>query len=43
VFSYLKQAGLELEDVELSTTPCEDPSTMPGYDALLFIAGRLRR
>jgi hypothetical protein len=43
VFGYLKQAGLELEDVELNTTPCEDPSTMPGYDALLFIGGRLRR
>ncbi len=43
VFDYLEQAGLTLEDVELSTTPCEDPSTMPGYDALLFIGARLRR
>jgi NNMT/PNMT/TEMT family protein len=42
VFDYLERAGLELEDVELSTTPCEDPSTMPGYDALLFIGARLR-
>jgi hypothetical protein len=43
VFGYLEQAGLELEDVELTTTPCEDPSTVPGYDALIFIGGRLRR
>jgi NNMT/PNMT/TEMT family len=42
VFGYLERAGLELEDVELSTTPCEDPSTMPGYDALLFIGARMR-
>ena len=42
VFGYLERGGLRLEDVELSTTPCEDPSTMPGYDALLFIGGRLR-
>jgi hypothetical protein len=41
VFRYLERAGLLLEDVELRTTPCEDPSTMPGYDALLFIGGRL--
>jgi hypothetical protein len=42
VFGYLERAGLELEDVQLTTTPCEDPSTMPGYDALLFIGARLR-
>ena len=41
IFHYLEQAGLELEDTELRATPCEDPSTMPGYDALLFIGGRL--
>jgi hypothetical protein len=41
VFHYLERAGLLLEDFELRTTPCEDPSTMPGYDALLFIGGRL--
>jgi hypothetical protein len=43
VFGYLEHAGLELQDVELTTTPCEDPSTLPGYDALLFIGGRLSR
>jgi hypothetical protein len=42
VFGYLERAGLELEDVELTTTPCEDASTLPGYDSLLFIGGRLR-
>ena len=42
VFDYMARAGLELEDVEVTTTPCEDPATMPGYDALLFIGGRLR-
>jgi NNMT/PNMT/TEMT family len=41
VFHYLEWAGLRLEDVELRQTPCEDPATMPGYDALLFIGGRL--
>jgi hypothetical protein len=41
IFDYLERAGLELEDVELSTTPCEDPSTAPGYDSLLFIGARL--
>ena len=43
VFQYLERAGLLLEDVQVRTTPCEDPSTLPGYDALLFIGGRLPR
>jgi hypothetical protein len=41
VFGYLEQAGLTLRDVEVRSTPCEDPSMMPGYEGLLFIAGRL--
>lgn len=41
VFKYLRQAGLTLRDVEVRTTPSEDPSMMPGYESLLFIAGRL--
>jgi hypothetical protein len=41
IFEYLQRAGIVLEDAELRTTPCEDPSTMPGYDSLLFIGGRL--
>lgn len=42
VFGYLEKAGLELDDVEVTTIPCEDPSTHPGYDSLVFIGGRLR-
>jgi len=41
IFQYLERAGIRLEDVELRQTPCEDPATLPGYDALLFIGGRL--
>jgi hypothetical protein len=41
IFRHLERAGLELEDIEVSTTPCEDPSTMPGYDGLMFIGAQL--
>lgn len=38
---YLDEAGIVLEDVELRSVPCEDPSKNPGYDALLFVGGRM--
>ncbi len=41
ILGYLERAGIVLEDVELRTIPCEDPSTNPGYDALLFLGGRM--
>jgi hypothetical protein len=41
ILRYLQQAGIVLQDTQLRTTPCEDPSTNPGYDALLFLAGRM--
>ncbi len=42
ILRYLERAGIVLEDTELRTTPCDDPSIDPGYDALLFLAGRMR-
>lgn len=41
IHRYLHQAGIVLEDTELRTIPCEDPSTNPGYDALLFLGARM--
>jgi hypothetical protein len=41
VFHYLERAGLELQDVEVRTVPAEDPASDPGYEGLLFVAGRL--
>jgi NNMT/PNMT/TEMT family protein len=43
VFEYLGRAGFSLTDVELRTAPTEDPESMPGYDGMLFIGGRLSR
>ncbi|MGH2919766.1 MAG: hypothetical protein ACRDLS_14385 [Solirubrobacteraceae bacterium] len=40
ILGYLERAGIVLEDSELRTVPCEDPSANPGYDALLFVGGR---
>lgn len=41
VLTYLERAGIVLEDRELRMVPCEDSSSNPGYDALLFVAGRM--
>jgi hypothetical protein len=41
VFHYLELAGLQLQDVEVRTVPAEDPASDPGYEGLLFVAGRL--
>jgi hypothetical protein len=41
VFGYLERAGLRLEDVEVRSVPAEDPESNPGYESLLFLAGRL--
>jgi hypothetical protein len=41
VFRYLERAGLQLEDVEVRSVPAEDPDSNPGYEGLLFLAGRL--
>jgi len=42
ILEYLERAGIVLEDREIRTVPCEDSSTNPGYDALLFVAGRMQ-
>lgn len=41
IFGYLRRAGVPLTDVELRTAETEDPKSMPGYDGMLFIGGRL--
>jgi hypothetical protein len=41
VFHYLDRAGVRLRDVEVRSVPAQDPESNPGYDGLLFIAGRL--
>ena len=41
IFGYLDAAGLRLEDVEVRSVAAEDPASDPGYDGLLFVAGRL--
>lgn len=41
IFGYLERAGLELEDVEVRSVASEDPASNPGYEGLLFVAGRL--
>lgn len=38
---YLQRAGLRLRDVELRDVASEDPASDPGYEGLLFLAGRL--
>jgi NNMT/PNMT/TEMT family len=41
VFDYLDRAGVRLHDVEVRSVPAQDPGSDPGYEGLLFIAGRL--
>jgi NNMT/PNMT/TEMT family len=41
IWRYLQNAGIELEDGLTRTVPTEDPDSYPGYDGMLFIAGRL--
>lgn len=41
IFGYLERAGVELEDVEVRSVASEDLSCDPGYEGLLFVAGRL--
>jgi hypothetical protein len=41
VFHYLERAGIELSDVQVRSVGAQDPDSDPGYDGLLFIAGRL--
>jgi NNMT/PNMT/TEMT family protein len=41
IFGYLEQAGLKLEDVEVQHVASEAPASDPGYEGLLFVAGRL--
>lgn len=41
IFRYLERAGLALEDVEVTSVASEDPASNPGYDELLFVAGRI--
>ena len=40
VLHYLEQAGIELCDVELRSVAAQAPDADPGYDGLLFVAGR---
>lgn len=41
IFGYLERAGVELEDVEVRSVASEDLASSPGYEGLLFVAGRL--
>jgi len=41
VLAYLRTAGVALRDLVLRTVPAEDPASDPGYEGLLFVAGRL--
>jgi hypothetical protein len=41
VFHYLERAGIELRDIEVRSVAAEDPASDPGYEGLLFVAGRL--
>jgi NNMT/PNMT/TEMT family len=41
IMGYLEAAGIVLGDSELSVVPCEDASTDPGYESLLFLGGRM--
>lgn len=42
IFDLLDRAGVTLEDVEVRTVGAEDPASNPGYEGLLFVAGRLQ-
>lgn len=41
IFGLLDRAGIDLEDVEVRTVAAENPASNPGYEGLLFVAGRL--
>jgi hypothetical protein len=41
VLAYLERAGIHLRDVEVRSVAAEDPASNPGYESLLFLAGRL--
>ena len=41
ILDYLDAAGLTLADVEVRSVAAENPASDPGYDGLLFVAGRL--
>jgi hypothetical protein len=41
VLAYLERAGIQLRDVEVRSVAAEDPDSNPGYESLLFLAGRL--
>lgn len=41
IFGYFERAELELEDVEVRWVASEDLASNPGYEGLLFVAGRL--
>jgi hypothetical protein len=43
VFQYLERAGIRLLDVEVRSVAAQAPDSDPGYDGLLFVAGRLSR
>lgn len=41
IFDLLGRAGVALDDVEVRAVAAQDPASNPGYDGLLFVAGRL--
>jgi len=41
LFGYLERAGIRLRDVEVRSVEAQSPEADPGYDGLLFVAGRL--
>lgn len=41
IFDFLDRAGIDLEDVEVRTVAAENAASNPGYEGLLFVAGRL--
>lgn len=41
IFGYLDRAAIKLEDIEVRTVAAENPASSPGYEGLLFVAGRL--
>lgn len=41
LLAYFRDAGVSLSDLFLRTVAAEDPASDPGYEGLLFVAGRL--
>ena len=41
IAGYLDRAGIRLDHTALETVPADRPDTDPGYDGLMFVAGRL--